>query len=198
MWDDDDVTLLTVPGWGNSGDTHWHGYWEKTYPLARRAEQRDWLYPTRDEWVAGLAAAVAEIPGRLVIAAHSLGCHTTVAWLLQASLLEQRKLKGALLVAPPAIPLTDERARASGELPEGAPLPTFAGFETLPESKLPVPTLLVASRDDPFCEFEEARRMAALWGAEFVDGGMAGHMGSHAGLGSWPAGQSLLQRLILG
>ncbi|ERE06361.1 alpha/beta hydrolase [Pseudogulbenkiania ferrooxidans] len=89
-------------------------------------------------------------------------------------------------------------ARASGELPEGAPLPSFAGFETLPERKLPVPTLLVASRDDPFCEFDEARRMAALWGAEFVDGGMAGHMGSHAGLGSWPAGQSLLQRLILG
>ncbi|OHX13627.1 hypothetical protein BI347_08950 [Chromobacterium sphagni] len=198
MWDDDDVTLLNVPGWGNSGAQHWHGRWEVTYPLARRVAQRDWLYPARDEWVAGVAAAVAEIPGKLVIAAHSLGCHTAVAWLLQASLPEQRKVRGMLLVAPPAIPLTDERARASGELPEGAPLPDFAGFDALPLQRLPVPAILVASRDDPFCEFAEAERMAGIWGAQFVDAGRAGHMGSHAGLGSWPAGQSLLQRLILG
>ena len=37
MWDDDDVTLLTVPGWGDSGHAHWQSRWELGYPLARRA-----------------------------------------------------------------------------------------------------------------------------------------------------------------
>ena len=198
MWDDDDVALLTAPGWGNSGDAHWQSRWELTYPLARRAEQRDWLYPSRDEWVAGLAAAVAAAPGKLVIAAHSLGCHAAVAWLLQASLQEQRRLKGMLLVAPPALPIGADIARASGELPADAPLPDFAGFAAADARRLPVSVVVAASQDDPFCDFAAAQRMAADWGAELFDAGRCGHMGSHAGLGSWPAGQRLLQRLILG
>ncbi|MGC0152263.1 RBBP9/YdeN family alpha/beta hydrolase [Chromobacterium vaccinii] len=198
MWDDDDVTLLTVPGWGDSGHAHWQSRWELGYPLARRAAQRDWLYPDRDEWVAGLSAAAAGIPGRLVIAAHSLGCHTAVAWLLQASLSEQRRVKGLLLVAPPALPIAEAVARASGELPAGAPLPAFPGFEAPLAQRLPAPAIVVASRNDPFCGFEAAGRMAEAWGAECHDAGACGHIGSQAGLGSWPAGQSLLQRLILG
>ncbi|POZ63268.1 RBBP9/YdeN family alpha/beta hydrolase [Chromobacterium alticapitis] len=198
MWDDDDVTLLTVPGWGDSGPAHWQSRWELTYPLARRVVQQSWLYPSRDAWVAGLAAAVADIPGQLVIAAHSLGCHATVAWLLQASLADQRRVKGALLVAPPALPILPATARASGELPDGAALPDFAGFEAADTRRLPVPAIVAASHDDPFCDFAEAARMADGWGADGFDAGNCGHMGSHAGLGSWPAGQSLLQRLILG
>ncbi|WP_434630883.1 alpha/beta hydrolase [Chromobacterium sp. CV08] len=198
MWDDDDVTLLTVPGWGGSGDAHWHGYWERTYPLARRVAQRDWLYPDRAEWVAGLSAAVAGMPGKLVIAAHSLGCHTAVAWLLQASLQQQRAVKGVLLVAPPDLPIAEAVARASGELPAGAPLPAFSGFEAPLAQRLPAPAIVAASRDDPFCGFEAAARMAADWGAALHDVGACGHIGSRAGLGSWPAGQRLLQRLILG
>ncbi|UTH75467.1 alpha/beta hydrolase [Chromobacterium sp. IIBBL 290-4] len=198
MWDDDDVVLLTAPGWGNSGDAHWQSRWELTYPLARRVVQQDWLYPAREAWVAGLSAAIADIPGRLVIAAHSLGCHATVAWLLQASLAEQRRVKGVLLVAPPALPILPETARAGGELPEGAPLPDFAGFEAAYPHTLPVPAIVAASQDDPYCGLAEAKRMAEAWGAQFCDAGRCGHMGSLAGLGSWPTGQSLLQRLILG
>lgn len=194
---DDDLFLVTVPGWGNSGPQHWQTLWERGYPLVQRVEQDDWLYPNRDVWVAALARTLAEIDGKVIIAAHSLGCHTAVAWLLSASLVDQRKVKGLLLVAPPALPITPERALASGELPVGAPVPDFTGFDQPCTQRLPLPTIVVASRDDLFCEFAEAERMAQSWGVKLVDAGNAGHMGSTAGLGSWPEGQRLLQRLML-
>ncbi|MBI3146258.1 MAG: alpha/beta hydrolase [Pseudogulbenkiania sp.] len=197
MFDDDDIFLLTVPGWGNSAPQHWQSVWERSYPLARRVEQDDWLYPSRDAWVAALVRTLADIDGKVVIAAHSLGCHAAVAWLLSASLLEQRQVKGLLLVAPPALPIGADTVRASGELPAGAPLPEFAGFGQACAQRLPLPTIVVASRDDLFCEFAEAERMAQGWGAKLVDAGNAGHMGSTAGLGGWPEGQRLLQRLML-
>lgn len=197
MLDDDDLFLVTVPGWGNSGPQHWQSLWERSYPLTRRVEQDDWLYPECNAWEAALARTLADIDGKVVIAAHSLGCHTAVAWLLSASLREQRQVKGLLLVAPPALPITAERALASGELPEGAALPGFAGFGQPSAQRLPLPAIVVASRDDLFCEFAEAERMADGWGVKLVDAGNAGHMGSTAGLGSWPEGQRLLQRLML-
>nr|WP_199066769.1 alpha/beta hydrolase [Chromobacterium sp. ASV5] len=193
MWDDDDVVLLTAPGWGDSGPRHWQSYWERLYPLSRRVEQRDWLNPQREAWAAGVARAVEEIDSPFVIAAHSLGCHAAVAWLLQASLRQQRQLKGLLLVAPPALPVAFPAARLGG-----ASAPACSGFERAAAQRLPVPALLAASRNDPFCPQDEARRMAAGWGAEFIDAGDAGHMGDEDGLGNWVAGQSLLQRLILG
>jgi predicted alpha/beta hydrolase family esterase len=96
--------------------------------LARRVQQQDWLYPEREAWVAALDALVRDSSGRIVLAAHSLGCHTAVEWLRTVDLATQRRIKGVLLVAPPALPITEARARASGELPEGAALPAFSGF----------------------------------------------------------------------
>ncbi|WP_287880416.1 alpha/beta hydrolase [Aquitalea sp.] len=197
MLDDDDVVLITVPGWGNSGDRHWQTLWELTYPLARRVQQLDWLYPERTAWVAALDALVRDTPGRIVLAAHSLGCHTTVAWLRTVDFATQRRIKGVLLVAPPALPITEARARVSGELPEDAAMPAFSGFELPDCGVLPVPAVLVASRDDLFCDFAVAESMASGWGVRLLDAGKAGHMGSHAGLGSWALGQQLLQRFIL-
>jgi len=197
MLDDDDVILLTVPGWGNSGDRHWQSLWELTYPLARRVEQQDWLYPDRASWVAALDVLLRETTGRIVLAAHSLGCHTVVAWLATIDVQTQQRIKGVLLVAPPALPISEARARASGELPDQAVMPAFSGFEHYWSGHLQVPAVMVASRNDLFCDYAEAETMAALWGVKLVDAGEAGHMGSHAGLGSWPAGQQLLQRFIL-
>ncbi|MFC3531687.1 alpha/beta hydrolase [Vogesella facilis] len=198
MWDDDDVFLVTVPGWGDSGPQHWQSHWERLYPLSRRVEQDDWLYPTRSEWVARLAATVDDCAGKVVLAAHSLGCHTVVAWLAQASLPQQSKVQGVLLVAPPALPITPARALASGELPAGAAVPDFAGFEAPLALRLPLPARLVASRDDLFCSWAEAEALAQGWGVPLLDAGNAGHMGSHSGLGDWQAGQRLLQQLMLG
>ncbi|MCD5363343.1 RBBP9/YdeN family alpha/beta hydrolase [Chromobacterium aquaticum] len=196
MLDEDDITLITVPGWGNSGAEHWQTAWERSYPLARRVEQDDWLYPECEAWVDGIRRTLEQVPGRWMLAAHSLGCHAAAAWLRTLSLREQKRLQGLLLVAPPALPISEIRARASGELPEDAPLPAFAGFNA-PTLRLSAPALLVASRDDLFCDMAEAEAMAQAWGCPLVDAGAHGHLGSAARLGQWRFGQDLLQELML-
>lgn len=198
MWDDDDITLITVPGWGDSGPAHWHTYWERSYPLSRRVRQQDWLYPDKATWVHELDQLIQATPGKLVVVGHSLGCHTAVEWVLTTSLRDQHRLKGMLLVAPPALPITRETALASGEMQQDMALPGFTGFEQARLQALPIKTLMVASQDDVFCPFAQAQQMAAGWNATLIDGGHNGHMGSRAALGSWPAGQALLQQIILG
>jgi predicted alpha/beta hydrolase family esterase len=63
---------------------------------------------------------------------------------------------------------------------------------------LPFPTIVAASRDDPYVAFERAIDMAKAWGAELVDIGEAGHINAGAGYGEWPEGEQLLQQLQAG
>ncbi|WP_239057964.1 RBBP9/YdeN family alpha/beta hydrolase [Crenobacter caeni] len=196
--EDDEVFLVTAPGWGSSGAQHWQTRWEKGYPLACRAEMPDWFAPERGPWLAALTAAIAACPGRVVVAAHSLGCHTAVDWVLSLPLAERKRAHGLLLVAPPALPILDEAASDAGVVPAGTPLMPFSGFDAPRLQRLPCPAIVVASRNDPFCPFAEATQMAAAWGARLIDAGDAGHLGDTAGLGAWPAGQKLLQQLMLG
>lgn len=41
--------VLIIPGWGDSGPTHWQTLWERANPAFRRVVQRDWEYPVRSE-----------------------------------------------------------------------------------------------------------------------------------------------------
>ena len=54
--------------------------------------------------------------------------------------------------------------------------------------RLPFPSMVVASRDDDRVTFARAQTFAAAWGADFVDAGAHGHLGSAAQLGLWPFG----------
>ena len=56
--------------------------------------------------------------------------------------------------------------------------------------------MLLASRNDPYCEFERARLFAYAWGAQFMDYGDCGHINADSGLASWPEGHVLLQDLM--
>ncbi len=60
---------------------------------------------------------------------------------------------------------------------------------------LPFPALLAYSSDDPYCDAGRALGMAADWHAEAVALGPLGHVNGESGLGDWPAGLALLQRL---
>ena len=62
--------------------------------------------------------------------------------------------------------------------------------------RLPFPSMLVGSHNDPCCSFERARMFATTCGSRFVDLGQAGHINAESGLGDWPAGHALLQSLI--
>jgi predicted alpha/beta hydrolase family esterase len=72
----------------------------------------------------------------------------------------------------------------------------LAGWAPIPRRKLPWNTLVVASRNDPFCAIDRARDFARVWGAVFRDIGPAGHINTAAGYGSWPELPALLNSLI--
>ncbi|WP_028536803.1 RBBP9/YdeN family alpha/beta hydrolase [Paludibacterium yongneupense] len=181
------TALVIVPGWLDSGPTHWQTLWEKSYPGSLRVEQDDWEHPVCSDWVARLNQTLGEVEAGedVVIVAHSLGCATTAHWAAHASLLEQKRVRGALLVAPPDL-----------DDPRFSVVPA-RGFSPLPDWNLPFPVTVVASADDPYCMPERARAMASAWGARFVALGAAGHINADSGLGQWEFGSRLLQRLIL-
>ena len=187
------VPILILPGINDSGPAHWQSLWEASIPGARRVLQDDWDNPDCAAWVAALARAVKEAPceeregdrAGAVLVAHSLGC-LLVAHAAAGPSREAlaHNVRGALLVAPPdpdAISFPADIAR---------------GFDPLPLAPLPFPSVLVASRDDPYADFAFARRVAGAWGSELVDAGARGHLNAESGLGDWPEGRRLLAGLM--
>ena len=168
-----DVDILIVPGWTNSGPDHWQTRWQSRLKTARRVEQADWDHPHRRQWVERVVAAVAEAQKPVMLVAHSCGVATIAH---AAARLHDDRVIGAFLVAP-----------ASEEATESIPGidPAFVPF---PRDPLPFPSLLVASRNDPHCRYEDSGEMALNWGSTLVDAGDVGHINTASGHGPWPEG----------
>jgi uncharacterized protein len=88
----------------------------------------------------------------------------------------RRYVAGAFLVAPPDVTNPAIRPRH---------LMTFGPYPTEP---LPFPSIVVASRDDPFSSYEKAEEAAHGWGALLVDAGQSGHINAESNHGPWPEG----------
>src|SRR4051812_44051480 len=93
-------TILTVPGWTNSGPGHWQSHWEHEHPGYRRVVQRDWDNPDRAEWISALSRAISEAQAPLVLVAHSLGCLAVAGWAASMDAASRSTVVGAFLVAP--------------------------------------------------------------------------------------------------
>lgn len=175
-------TVLTVPGVDGSGPRHWQTYWERLSHF-RRVEFPGPAEPRLHRWVPALRQAVEGAPGRVLFVAHSLGCLALAWWAsLHRGSIEQARVVGALLVAPPDVDRLDTSVR-------------IRDFRPTPQLKLPFPSILVASRSDPYAEFAASERMARLWGSEFVDLGEAGHINADSALGEWSQGLQFVARL---
>lgn len=172
--------VLLLPGWQNSGPDHWQSRWEALHGY-RRVDQHDWMTPRRGDWMAQLEETILATDEPVVLVAHSLGCVLTAAWASHSR--NTHRVKAALLVAPGDA----EQEALRGILPSWAPVPM---------NRLPFRSLLVGSRNDPYCSFARVQIMAEAWGATFTDLGNAGHINAEAGLGAWPQGHDLLQTLI--
>lgn len=172
--------VLIIPGLNNSAPDHWQSHWQAALPNAHRVEQSDWDRPTLGEWVQSLVHAVRANPGAILVG-HSLGC-ALIAHV--AHLRGRRGIAGALLVASADV----NRDGPAGRLLEG--------FGPMPRGRLPFPSTVVASRNDPYARFELSQAVARDWGAQFVDLGAAGHINVEAGYGPWREGQTLLDALI--
>jgi hypothetical protein len=174
--------VLIIPGLGGSGPEHWQSLWQARLPDVRRVEQTDWDRPDRAEWIARLDAAVAQSKQPPILVAHSLSCALVACW----AAAHKPPVRGALLVAPADV---DSDAHTP---------PEAHAFRPMPMTPLPFPTIVAASRDDPYVAFQRALEMAKAWGAELVDIGDAGHINTSAGYGEWREGEQLLQRLQAG
>lgn len=178
--------ILTVPGLGNSGPGHWQTEWEAHLPRCRRVDLGLWEDPHRNTWVNKLGLAIQRAEGPVVLAAHSLGC-LAVAWWAEyeqpGGPVEGGKVIGALLVAPPDV--------------EERPLDRrLTRFAPVPDSALPFPAVLVASRNDPYLAMAQARSLARRWRARLADAGEAGHINAASELGDWAFGRLLLNTLL--
>lgn len=170
------VRIIIVPGWRDSGPGHWQTLWQAQLPEAERVVQDDWLTPKRGAWVQALEQLILSRPEPVVLVAHSLGCITTVHLGAAAA----ARVQGALLVAP-----ADPERRGA-----------LADFAPVPANRLPYRSILVASNTDPFCPVRLAGAYARSWGSEFVRLQDAGHINVESGHGPWPLGWGLLQSLL--
>jgi predicted alpha/beta hydrolase family esterase len=168
-----DCDIVIVPGYTNSGPDHWQSRWQRKLSSARRVEQDDWDRPVRDLWTTRLVEAIRRCRRPVVIVAHSLG---VISVAHAAPSLPKDAVRGAFLVAP-----ADTEAST---LPEAID-PAFA---PVPQDPLPFPSLLVASRSDPYCAYERAEDLAYAWGSALLDAGDAGHINAESGFGPWPEG----------
>ena len=167
---------LLLPGWQNSGPDHWQSRWEALHGY-HRVDQHDWMRPLRGDWSARLEETVADADGPVLLVAHSLGCILTAAW-AQVSRSTHR-VQGALLVAP-------------GDAEREEMRPILPSWSPIVRQRLPFPSILVGSRDDPYCSFDRVQGLAESWGSRFIDLGERGHINAESGLGDWPEGHQLL------
>ncbi len=172
--------ILIVPGYTNSGPDHWQSRWQEKLSTARRVEQDAWSKPVREDWTARFADCVNESDKPVVVIAHSLG----VATVVQALPALKKPIKGAFFVAPPEVENPKIRPRH---------LMTFGPY---PRDPLPFPSIIVASRNDPFGSFEHAGDIANAWGSLLVDAGEAGHITAESGHGPWPEGTMVFARFL--
>ncbi len=175
--------VLILPGLGSSGPQHWQSLWQRLDSSFVRVEQSDWQAPNRDAWCARLDELVKSDARPTILVAHSLACALVAHW---ASRSFDPSVQAALLVAP-----------ADVECAQHTP-DCVRSFAPLPRARLPFPSILVASQNDPYADIARARELADQWGARFVDAGEQGHLNADSALGTWPAGRALLRELEQG
>lgn len=171
-----DVDVLILPGSGGAGPDHWLTHWEAAFPAFQRVQQNDWAKPVYADWVARLNEALQACRKPVVLVGHSLGTCLTVRWAAEFPHMT-RHVAAVFLVA------TTDIARFEGT--DGSPA---IGFAPTPLQPLPFPSTVIASQDDERVSFARSTEFAQAWGAQLIDIGYCGHIGSAARLGLWPEG----------
>lgn len=172
-----ETNYLIIPGYGNSGSTHWQTYFENNLPNCSRIQQKSWEKPICEDWVENINKVVAQFdPETVVLISHSMGGIALVHWAKRF----KTKIKGAMIVAPADV----ENPFADYPIDSFLPIPML---------KLPFPSLLVASTNDNWATNERTQLFAENWGSKLLFIGDAGHMNATSGYGDWSEGITILK-----
>ncbi len=165
--------FVLVPGRFNSGAEHWQSIWEQDLPIWKRLAQRNWADADIHRWTGSLRRLLVQCTRPALLVGHSLGALASCVLAIELP----AAVGGLMLVAPA------EPARFDAE-------------DAVPECALGVPSVLVASRNDPFMSFARAEHWARVWDSELIDLGEAGHVNVESGFGAWSFGKEVLLRLV--
>jgi predicted alpha/beta hydrolase family esterase len=169
-----------LAGIGNSGPAHWQALWHAQREDVVWVERSDWDVAGRDTWVEETRAALVRVDGSKILIAHSLGCLLAGEFLTQYG---PSGVVGALLVSVPD--------------PAGSAFPAQAtGFHSALTLHMPVPSIVVASSDDPYGSIEYVRAAASHWGSRLHEIGARGHINADSQLGTWPHGAGFMDELL--
>jgi len=171
--------VFIVPGLFDSGPDHWQSWWTNKNTEFKRVVQDNWETPDAKDWIERLNEEVDKVGDEVVLIGHSLSCNLVGLWAEKY----KWKVKGALLVAP-----SDTE---SSYFPD-----VTIGFKPMSKKKLPFPSIVVASTNDPWVSTERAAFFAQNWGSEFITVGEKGHINADSKLGMWEEGLEILQKLL--
>jgi predicted alpha/beta hydrolase family esterase len=171
--------FLLLPDWLDSGAAHWQRCWEAR-PGCERVQQDDWRWPRRGDWMARLDEVLLADSRAALLIAHGLGCQLVAAWASHSRHTD--RVRAALLVAAP----DTERADAP---------PNLFNWRPIARGRLPFPSRVVVSSNDPYCTPDRAAEMARQWGSTATLIGPCGHLDGASDLGDWPAGWAYVQSL---
>ncbi len=182
------TTVLIVPGLRDHVADHWQTLLAAKLKNVRTVPPLEHDRLSRAARVAAVERELAEIDGPVVIVAHSAGAITTAHWATHGT----RRIQGALLATP-----------ADLETPMPAGYPTLDalrdnGWLPLPRQRLPFPSVVAASVDDPLARFERTSELARAWGSELVNLGPVGHLNPASGFGEWPRAMRIVEALAAG
>lgn len=182
-------TILIVPGLRDRTDNHWQPLlgmklmWSRPvrYVPPRGRENLD-----LGARVQAIQDALESIQGEVTIVAHSAGVLMLAHWAQQ---YRHANIVGALLAAP---------ADLETPMPAGYPtLPALQknGWLPVPRQRLPFPSIVAASNNDPLASLTRVEKLARDWGSELVQLGEVGHLNPASGYGDWPLAVQLIARL---
>lgn len=174
-------TLLIVPGLGDSSAGHWQNTWLDYFPNTQKVTQNNWHQPELKDWLANLNSTIEQIKGPIILIAHSLAVVLVAHWSVKHYTTQ---VVGALLVAPADV---DSRAHTPPE--------TWC-FAPIPLKKLPFPSILVTSANDPYIHINKAQLLAEKWQSLYYNVGDKGHLNVASNLGPWQHGQEILTSLL--
>lgn len=169
--------VLVVPGLHGSGAAHWQTRWEQLYPAFERVEQDDWSTPDLPRWSQRMVQVLEQSEKPVLIVAHSFGCLTTMRAANDNDSTAQFNLAGALLVAP-------------------ADPDKFEVADVLQEARLPCPSIVIGSSNDPWMASHRAAYWADKWGCGFLNAGSLGHINAESQLGDWEQGLQQFKHLL--